>query len=262
MTGLENSENERYKAELSIISFLPYYDKSKKEQYIAFKNNHGDHTWVDVITYVNIGLDIAFYQTTKEINDPDSLIVLVNKYNKLNEDYIPEDLEMINPYYNPYGLFLRHEARIAFEEMCEEANKEEIELKAISTYRGFYYQYKIYLNNITPYQSIDEYRIMRDRVSARPGYSEHQTGLAVDINDLEKTFEDTPEGKWLAEKSYKFGFIMRYPKGKEDITGYDYEPWHFRYVGKELAETVYYSKLTYDEFYARYLYLPEQEVFD
>jgi LAS superfamily LD-carboxypeptidase LdcB len=106
---------------------------------------------------------------------------------------------------------------------------------------------------ITPYDFIDEYRTERDKVSARPGHSEHQTGMAVDINDLEQTFENTVEGRWLSLNAWKFGFILRYPKGRESITGYDYEPWHFRYLGSDLAEAVYCSGLTYDEFYVRYL---------
>ena len=83
-----------------------------------------------------------------------------------------------------------------------------------------------------------------DRYSARPGYSEHQTGLAFDVCAKDKPcinsgFDDTPEAKWLSENAYKYGFILRYVKGKEDETGYMYESWHFRYVGKELAEKLY-----------------------
>ena len=91
------------------------------------------------------------------------------------------------------------------------------------------------------------------KVSAREGHSEHQTGLAVDINSVSESFAKTKEGKWLANNSYKFGYILRYPKGKEDITGYSYEPWHFRYVGVKVATAVYESGLTFDEFHAMYI---------
>ncbi len=194
-----------------------------------------------------------FYKEIRLISNPDSFIVLVDKFNQLAKNYVPKNLEVINKIYNPEGLMLRHEARIAFEEMCIAADQKGLHLEAISTYRSFYYQWKVYLNNISPYISIEDYMPVRDKVSARPGHSEHQTGLAVDINDLEQTFEATPEGIWLAANSYQYGFILRYPKGKEAITGYDYEPWHFRYLGTELAEAVYFSNLTYDEFYDRYL---------
>ena len=82
-------------------------------------------------------------------------------------------------------------------------------------------------------------QLMADTYSARPGYSEHQSGLAIDVNSLDQDWENTPEGKWLSANCYKYGFIIRYPKGKEDITGYMYEPWHIRYVGKDLAEKLY-----------------------
>jgi D-alanyl-D-alanine carboxypeptidase len=179
----------------------------------------------------------------------------VNKHNQLPQDYIPEDLEEINPDCSIPGLVLRHTARIAFEKMCSSANQSGIILKAISTFRCYTYQKEVYFRKKTPDMSMEEYEKERDKVSARPGHSEHQTGLAVDINDLEESFEQTPEGKWLAANSFQYGYILRYPKGKEQITGYNYEPWHFRYVGLELARAIYSSGLTYDEYYARYLQL-------
>lgn len=252
---------DQYKAALSIISLLPFYDKCRKEQYIDYKMRHKNLPWVDVITQVNIGLDEEFYTNVHEIDEPGRSTVLVNKYNRLSQNYIPEDLETMDPSCNPEGLMLRHEARIAFEEMCSDAYREGISLKAVSTFRSFYYQWKVYLDHITPYMPIEEYQRERDKVSARPGHSEHQTGLAVDINELEPTFEDTPEGKWLAQNSFQYGFILRYPRGKEAITGYDYEPWHFRFLGKELAQAVHFSNLTYDEFYARYINQTGQDTY-
>jgi D-alanyl-D-alanine carboxypeptidase len=177
----------------------------------------------------------------------------VNKYRQLPIYFVPEDLEEIASCFNPNGLLLRRDARIAFEIMCHGAAKEDISMEAVSTFRSYEYQKTVYFKNITLDISLEEYQQTRDKVSARPGHSEHQTGLAVDINDLEQTFADTAAGQWLAINSYRFGFILRYPKGKEHITGYDYEPWHFRYLGKNLAEEVYVSGLTYDEFYTRYL---------
>jgi zinc D-Ala-D-Ala carboxypeptidase len=251
---------ERYRAELSRMSMLPYYDISKREQYIEYKLKNEQCTWVDVITYVNIGLHEDCYKVVQRITDPYSLKILVNKYNKLGETFMPKDMETIDEKYNPEGLLLRHDARIAFEEMCRAAEREGIHLEAISTFRSFYYQWKIYLKDITPVQSIEEYSVQRDKVSARPGHSEHQTGLAVDINDLEQTFENTEEGKWLALSAFNYGFILRYPKWKEKITGYNFEPWHYRYLGKELSQSIFYSDLTYDEFYSRYLIQPNKGI--
>lgn len=198
-----------------------------------------------------------FYTNILTIKEPDHLNVLVDKFHQLDSNYTPNDLEMIDPYYNSGELVLRHEARIAFELLCSEASNKGIHLEAISTFRSFSYQNTVYYKNMTPDISLEDYQRIRDRVSARPGHSEHQTGLAVDINDLEQTFEDTPAGKWLVKNSYRYGFLLRYPKGQEEITGYDYEPWHFRYLGRRLATAVFCSCLTYDEYYAQYL--PQSE---
>lgn len=248
----DNTSMVMYEAELQRMNQLPYYDSAKKEQYLRYKTDHSNESWTDVITGVNIGLNHAFYENMQDINNPDCLTVLVNKYRRLSESYIPSDLEPIEPSHSPERLLLRHEARLAFEAMCHMAAKEGISLKAVSTFRSYYYQWKVYLKNISQTMPIGEYQKERDKVSARPGSSEHQTGMAVDINELEQTFEAAPEGIWLAVNSWKSGFILRYPKGKEHITGYAFEPWHFRYMGKELAEAVYLSDLTYDEFHARY----------
>jgi D-alanyl-D-alanine carboxypeptidase len=95
-----------------------------------------------------------------------------------------------------------------------------------------------------------------DRTSARPGYSEHQTGLAFDVEvsggkcHLEKCLGETPDGKWVAANAYKYGFIVRYPEGKENVTGYDYEPWHLRYVGTDLASEMHTKSVqTLEEFF-------------
>lgn len=237
----------------NIRDCIPYFDNAKEKRYVEYKMLHYNCSWADVITYVNIGLDKEFYTNIENIADPGSSVVLVNKYRQLGSDYIPGDLEVIVPCFNAGGLMLRHDARQAFEFMCREAFEQGISLQAISTFRSFVYQNKVYFSKMSKELSLEEYQRERDKVSARPGHSEHQTGLAVDINDLEQTFESTPEGKWLAVNSHRYGFLLRYPKGKEWITGYDYEPWHFRYLGKDLAEAVYQSKLTYDEYWVRYL---------
>ncbi len=207
----------------------------------------------DAITYAKIGLNREFYTGVTQINAPERITVLVNKYRQLPMDYIPEDLERICPNCAEGELVLRQEARTAFETLCFCAGQENIQLRAISTFRSYSYQSQVYYKNWQQTIPLEQYQKERDKVSARAGFSEHQTGLAVDINDLEQTFEATPEAQWLAANAYRFGFLLRYPKGKEWITGYDFEPWHYRYLGKELAEKVYYSELTYDEYYVRYL---------
>ncbi len=239
--------------ELAGCRCLPYFDRTKTQRYMDYKRRHWALTWEEVITYVNIGLDREHYSCVIPVKAPQRLSVLVNKYHQLPGDYIPNDLEIIAPECNSASLMLRRPARIAFEEMCRAAAGEGLELKAISAFRSFLYQNQVYYKNWTGDLSLEQYQAERDRVSARAGHSEHQTGLAVDINDLEQSFEETPEGRWLAGHSWEYGFILRYPKGKEHITGYDYEPWHFRYVGPVLACVVFKCGMTYDEYYVRNL---------
>lgn len=195
----------------------------------------------------------VFYTDIKPVLEPDCLTVLVNKFYQLPRDYIPGDLELVNCEYSDGDHLLRREARIALEIMAKEAINQGISIKACSAYRSYDYQEEVYLRKKTDMVTLEEYQIERDRVSARPGHSEHQTGLAVDINETEQSFENTPAGRWLAENSYHYGYILRYPKGKEHITGYDYEPWHYRYLGNKLAHKVHNSGLTYDEYYGNNL---------
>ncbi|NLP35197.1 MAG: M15 family metallopeptidase [Clostridiales bacterium] len=239
--------------EILEFTSLSYYDPSKIQRYYTFKENQEECTWEEVITFVNLGLDQDFYKNINLVQDPDTLTVLVNKYNQLPKEYVPRDLEIIHPDFNAGEFVLCKEAREAFEEMSRVAREDGILLKAISTYRSYQYQEEVYLRKKTPDMSMEEYRKERDRVSARPGHSEHQTGYAVDINDLEETFAETAAGIWLATNAYHFGFILRYPKGKEHITGYAYEPWHFRYIGKKHADKMQALGITYDEYYIRYL---------
>lgn len=142
------------------------------------------------------------------------------------------------------------EARAAFNEMAAAALLDDIRLVAFSTYRSFERQQEIYARYVG-----NDGQEAADRYSARPGYSEHQTGLAFDIGEenaeqhfARESFGETAAGKWVAEHAHTYGFILRYPKGKEKITGYMYEPWHFRYIGKEKAQAVYVSGLTLEEY--------------
>lgn len=181
-----------------------------------------------------------------------SVQAVVNKEYGLPEDYKPEDLVVPNVPFSFSGTleksYLRKEAAEALEKLFDLAKKEGIQLNAVSGFRSYDYQKNLYANNVK--RKGQEHT---DRFSAKPGHSEHQTGLTMDVssksanNELELTFANTKEGKWLKENAYRAGFIIRYPKGKESITGYAYEPWHIRYVG-DIAESIYKKKLTLEEF--------------
>lgn len=143
--------------------------------------------------------------------------------------------------YNPGGLTV--ETQKAFDEMAAAAALDGISLRVYSGFRSYSYQSQIYNNYVAGYG-----QATADTFSARPGYSEHQTGLAIDVNTASDSFIGTREQLWLADNCWKFGFIIRYPEGKQDITGYKYEPWHVRYLGKEMAQTIYDSGLTLEEY--------------
>lgn len=135
---------------------------------------------------------------------------------------------------NNFGNGLTSETVNAFNGMVSAASIEGISLYQVSGYRSYYDQQYIYNNYVAR-----DGKAEADRYSARPGHSEHQTGMAIDVNSLYQSFENTNEGIWLNNNCYKYGFIIRYPKGKEEITGYMFEPWHIRYVGVDLATTLY-----------------------
>ncbi len=133
-----------------------------------------------------------------------------------------------------YGNGLTSETNEAFSKMKSESAKEGLNIYISSGFRSYSTQEAIY-NRYVSRDGKNE----ADTYSARPGHSEHQTGLAFDVNDISQAFANTKEAKWLSENCYKYGFILRYPKGKTNETGYIYEPWHFRYVGSELASKLY-----------------------
>ena len=192
-------------------------------------------------------LENDFYKDIYTIYNPTSYSTLVNKNNKLTSDYIPNDLELINIEFACKDKYLRNEAKIAFEKMAKQAKKDGFNIIAVSTYRSYDYQEKLYNN-----YGLDKGIYYADLSSARPGHSEHQTGLAVDVANLTldyDNFESTKEFIWMKNNAYKYGFILRYPKAKFHITGFKYEPWHYRYVGINIANYIYKNNLTLEEYY-------------
>lgn len=191
-----------------------------------------------------------FYKKIHNIENPTDILVLVNKNNRLDDKYIPPDLETISLEYATSDKFLRKEAKDSFEKLSSDAKKLGYTIVAVSAYRDYEYQENLFNNYIK--EKGEEYAL---KCSARPGHSEHQTGLSVDVmgsnNDYDE-FEKSNEFDWMSNNSYKYGFILRYPKGKEYITGFKYEPWHYRYVGNEVASIIYTEKITLEEYYNKY----------
>ncbi len=170
----------------------------------------------------------TFNRAAHSLDDPNSIWVVVNKLRPMNpQDFEPEDLVDVPVEYTNEPL-LRQEASDAVVAMFQAAFDEAgLELASNSAYRSYSSQENVYDGD--------------DLTTARPGFSEHQTGLTIDIGplsgecSLNECFAETPEGIWLRDNAWRFGFILRYPADKTPITGYSFEPWHFRYVGTDLA---------------------------
>ena len=142
-----------------------------------------------------------------------------------------------------YNPGVNGEAYEAFNKMKSAASSAGLNIYIASGFRSYETQRQIYNSYVASYG-----QAKADTFSARPGHSEHQTGLCFDLNSIDDSFAYTQEGAWVAENCYKYGFIIRYPKGKESITGYQYEPWHIRYLGVDLATSVYNSGLSLEEY--------------
>lgn len=170
-----------------------------------------------------------------DLESPDSLTVIVNKHRPLPADYEPADLMDVGTGEHR----LRAEAAEAALAMFDAAREDGIELTVISGYRSYDYQARLYDNYVAQY-GVEH----TNTVSAQPGYSEHQTGLALDVDTpggthtLRQSFGDTAAGTWVAEHAHEFGFIIRYPQDSAEVTGFNYEPWHLRYFGEQFSQHV------------------------
>lgn len=187
-----------------------------------------------------------FYQNITLIKNPNSNLVLVNKFHCLPSNYIPYDLEKIDVMYANDYKYIRKEVKKAFEQLSSDAKQLGYQIIAVSTFRSYHYQ-----KNLYQYYVREKGKKYADNCSARPGHSEHQTGLSIDVmgeNMDYNQFAETKAFTWMKENAHKYGFIMRYPSGKEHITGFKYEPWHYRYVGKEVATTIYKKQITLEEY--------------
>ena len=168
-------------------------------------------------------------------------VIIANKSYSLPSNFAPNNLVTINGYIRVVDY-----VKTAFTELVSAATSVGLNIYPSSGYRSYNDQKYIY-NNYVKRDGQEN----ADTYSARAGYSEHQTGLAIDVNSVDMSFDNTSESKWLKENCYLYGFIIRYPKGKDNITGYMYEPWHIRYIGKDMASKLYNDGdwITLEEYY-------------
>lgn len=245
----------KYDSDLVYLTDQKYFLWKNYKAYKEYINKLSSQTnkinYKQVVTAVNVNRNHEYYTHTKKTNMDLKEAILVNKYYSLPEKYAPSDIVDVSNWYGFAGIKAKKITYDAFKEMSAAAKKEGITLIINSGYRTYESQKQVY--NQYKNEKGQEYA---DNYAARPDYSEHQSGLALDIITYGATgenFDTTKAFKWLKQNAYKYGFILRYPKGKENITGYQYESWHYRYLGKNLAKKVNQSGLTFDEYYAYYL---------
>lgn len=231
--------NEKYFIEKNLKKYLDYLDNS-------------DKNITDVVALVNVGANNDWYTNTKKTDLSKGILMLTNKFYSLDNSYNSDDMVKISNTYS-FGneQMLTSETFDAFLNMWNAAKKEGLNLIINSSYRSYEDQEEVYEYYK---QTLGEEEA--DKRAARPGFSEHQTGMAIDIQTYgsrASTFEEFDEFKWLSENAHKFGFILRYPKDKEYLTGYEYESWHYRYVGVEAATYIYENNITFDEYYAYFV---------
>ena len=227
---------------------IDYFNYDYIDRYLSYKEKNKDLDNKQIIKNVNMNLDYEEYTHDIKTKNLNTNKILVNKYYYLEENYEPDNLEPISKRYALSGMELVKEAKDSFEAMAKDAEKENLSIIAMSTYRSYNYQVKIYNQYVKAdgKEKVDTY-------SGRPEHSEHQTGLAVDVYNGKENytnFEKTNEFEWMKKNAYKYGFILRFPKDKEKETGYIYESWHYRYVGENIAKYIKENNISFEEYYA------------
>lgn len=241
----------------NIIAFRKekYYLDKNLEKYLEYQMKTKNENLTSIVAIINTHRDLEYYTNINETDYSLETKMLVNKYYSLSKDYQPNDIIPISSSYawgENGSKSTRKTTFDAYLNMYNAAKNDGITLMINSSYRTYEEQVLVYNKYETKYGS--EYA---DESAARPGHSEHQTGLALDIfcttNSNTKTFKDSEAYQWLLNNSYKYGFILRYPEGKENITGFTFESWHYRYVGVEIATYIYENDITFDEYYAYFI---------
>lgn len=245
VTEFSKRDKVKYLEEFYTVSYakLKYYDR-----YIAYSDETGEDDEQTVLI-VNMDLDKENYVDYKDV-DKYSIDMLVNKHRKLSEDFVPDDLGTFSePYASDDDIQASRVAINAFKKMYNAAEKDGYGIVVNSAYRSYQDQVELceYYKNLYGENYITKY-------VAQPGFSEHQTGLGLDIGSKNtNVFIKSKEYKWMQENAYKYGFIMRFPPKYVDITGFNTEPWHYRYVGVEIATYIHEHDMPYEKYYAMFL---------
>ncbi|MDR1693120.1 MAG: M15 family metallopeptidase [Oscillospiraceae bacterium] len=235
------------------LAVYAHYKPEFQERYRRFLRSYPDMTETTALALVNVNADYGYYKGITQIQDPDGLLVFCNKNYQLPAGFAPENLRAISG----YELLMTDEAATAFEDMRAAVKKDlGKQLIAISAYRSFSYQKALFAR----YARADGIEVA-DTYSARAGHSEHQTGLTIDLLHTwpkngslrNANFQDTEQYAWMLDHAHEYGFILRYPETEESVTGYRFEPWHWRYIGADDASKMHEEGIaTFEEYIGTY----------
>ena len=240
-----------YNKDISNLIKEKYFIEKNLKSYLTYSKESGKDL-SDVVAIVNVGANNEWYTNTKKSDISKNELMLTNKFYSLDNTYNSDNMVKVSNQYS-YGdnQMVTQATFDAFLSMFNDAKKEDLTLIINSSFRSYEDQEEIY-NFYKDTRGESE----ANKIAAKAGFSEHQTGMAIDIQTYgssAKTFEEFDEFKWLQNNAHKYGFILRYPKDKEYLTGYEYESWHYRYVGVDVATYIYENNITFDEYYAYFV---------
>ncbi|GHU49556.1 hypothetical protein FACS1894127_3070 [Clostridia bacterium] len=243
----DNGSNEPKNSAANVFSSLHYYESERQTRYEAYATRKPEMPAADVVWRVNAELDTMFYSKVNTVSDF-SFPILVNKFNKLPDDYEPKGLMNTSS-----GQMMTAETKAAYEAMRDGAGETGFHINAVSAYKSIEYQ-KGYYNKVVMELGKED----ADKRIPRAGFSEHHLGTAVDLainGSTAENFVSTPEAAWVAENAHLYGFIVRYTEENTDITGYIPQPWQVTYVGVEISERMKREGInSLEEYYVKYMH--------
>ena len=242
--------NHKYNVNITKLMKEKKFIFANLDKYLDYINeNNGNLT--DIVAKVNKKAYLGWYKSIADTDASKGELMLVNKFYKLSETYVPSDLVDVSLSYAYEGKQVSKMMYDSLTNMLDAAKESGYNLVVSQGYRSYADQEEAY-NDIEASSGVD----YADKVAARPGHSEYQTGLSVVVKPLYtegSDMENSPEHTWILENAYKYGFILRYPKDKENITGFSYDAWRLRYVGSNAARIIHNENITFDEYYEYYI---------
>ena len=242
--------NHKYNVNITKLMKEKKFIFANLDKYLDYINeNNGNLT--DIVAKVNTKASLGWYKSIADTDTSKEELMLVNKFYKLSETYVPSDLVDVSLSYAYEGKQVSKMMYDSLTNMLDAAKESGYNLVVSQGYRSYADQEEAY-NDIEASSGVD----YADKIAARPGHSEYQTGLSVVVKPLYtegSDMENSPEHTWILENAHKYGFILRYPKDKENITGFSYDAWRLRYVGSNTARIIHNENITFDEYYEYYI---------